>query len=275
MGRFDAFNDYERAMCSSERAAAYESGLTRLTAHTVDALLDAAAARPGRHLLDVGTGPGLAAQAATRRGCTVVGIDVSPQMVELARVAVPGAEFREGSAESLPCADASFDAVVGNFVVLHLGHPDRLTAEAVRVLRPGGRAAFTVWATGDRNRILGIFPDVLAEAGVAAPDSIPDGPLSTDYADHDRFAALLGEAGFTDVVVSEVEWDFQVDPSVWWDAVVASTPRTGGLVSRQSVEVQDRLRATYDAMVERYVDNDGLATFPVVAVLARGVADGS
>lgn len=272
MGRFDAFNDYERAMWSSERAAAYESGLTRLTAHTIDSLLDAAGARLSVHLLDVGTGPGLAAQAAALRGCTVVGIDVSPQMLDLARVAVPDAEFHEASAESLPFADASFDAVVGNFVVLHLGYPDRLAAEARRVLRPGGRAAFTVWATGDRNRVLGIFPDALAAAGVAAPESIPEGPLSTDYADHDRFAALLAAAGLADVAITEVEWEHRVDPGTWWDVVVASTPRTGGLVSRQSIEVQDRLRATYDAIAAPYVDADGAATFPVVAVLASGVS---
>ncbi len=268
MSSFDAFNEYEREMWSSDRASSYDQGLTRLTAHTASRLLDIVGARRGVELLDVGTGPGLVAEAAALRGCSVTGIDISPQMLDIARERVPDAEFHEGSAESLPFANDAFDAVVGNFVVLHLGHPERLATEAARVLRPGGRAAFTVWGTGDRNRVLGVFPDSLTQAKVAPPNDIPEGPLSTDYADHERFAALLYGGGFSEVSVSEIEWTFTVDPGRWWDDTVASTPRTGGLVSRQSPEVRDQLRAVYDAIVASYVGDDGLATFPVVAVLA-------
>ncbi len=270
MSRYDAFNEYEREMWSSHRAASYDQGLTPLTSYTANALLDAVNARRGVALLDVGTGPGLVAERAAIRGCSVSGIDISPQMLDIARERVPDAEFREGSAEALPFADASFDAVVGNFVVLHLGHPDRLALDAARVLRPGGRAAFTVWGEGHRNRVLGVFPDALTQAAVAPPNDIPEGPLSTDYADHARFAALLRDAGFSDVTVAEIEWTFTVDAAQWWDDTVASTPRTGGLVSRQSPEVREQLRATYDLIVAPYVDDDGLATFPVVAVVASG-----
>ncbi len=271
MSTYDAFNEYEREMWSSPRAASYDQGLTRLTAHTVSALLDAVDARQGMRLLDVGTGPGLVAEHAATRGCAVTGVDISPQMLDIARGRVPDADFREGSAEELPCANSSFDAVVGNFVVLHLGHPNRLAAEAARVLEPGGRVAFTAWGVGDRNRVLGVFPDALARASVAPPNDIPEGPLSTEYADHGRFEHLLRAGGFSDVTVCEIDWTFTVDSTQWWDTVVASTPRTGGLVSRQSPEVRERLRATYDAIVAPYVGADGLATFPVVAVLASGI----
>jgi SAM-dependent methyltransferase len=268
MSRYDAFNEYEREMWSSDRASSYDQGLTRLTTHTADRLLDAVGASPGIELLDVGTGPGLVAERAAIRGCAVTGIDISPQMLAIARERVRSGEFHEGSAESLPFADDTFGAIVGNFVVLHLGHPDRLAAEAARVLRPGGRAAFTVWGTGDRNRVLGVFPDALTQAAVAPPNDIPEGPLSTDYADHDRFASLLRDGGFSDVRITEIEWTFTVDPGRWWDDTVASTPRTGGLVSRQSPEIRDQLRAVYDAIVAPYIGDDGLATFPAVAILA-------
>ncbi len=273
MGSYDAFNEYEREMWSSPRAASYDEGLTRLTAHTANALLDAVGARRGVRVLDVGTGPGLVAECAAIRGCVVTGVDISPQMLDIARERVPDADFREGSAEALPCADASFDAVVGNFVVLHLGYPDRLASQAARVLVSGGRVAFTVWGVGDRNRVLGVFPDALTRAAVAPPNDIPEGPLSTDYADHSRFGNLLRDAGFSEVGVAEIEWTFTVDPAQWWDATVASTPRTGGLVSRQPPEVREQLRATYDTIVAPYVGADGLATFPVVAVLASGTRD--
>src|SRR5205809_6238429 len=56
----------------------------------------------------------------------------------------PEIEFREGDAEALPFPEASFDAVVMNFGMLHLAHPERAVAEAFRVLSAGGRFAFTV-----------------------------------------------------------------------------------------------------------------------------------
>jgi SAM-dependent methyltransferase len=270
MARYDDFNEYERVMWSSPRADAYAAGIAALTEHTAPFLLDAVDAGPGRRLLDVGTGPGVVAEHAAARGCAVTGLDVSPNMLDIARARVPGGVFVEGSAESLPCDDADFDAVVGNFVVLHLGHPDRLAAETARVLRPGGRAAFTAWAEPDRNRVLGVFPETLQRSDVTPPDDIPEGPPHAAFADHDRFAALLRDGGLHDVEVREIEWTFTVDPGLWWDATVAATPRTGALVSRQPIEIQDRLRATYDALVAPLV-TDGRATFPVVAVLATGV----
>jgi SAM-dependent methyltransferase len=266
--RYDAFNEYERTMWSSPRAGAYDEGVTALTASTAGDLLDALDATGGVRLLDLGTGPGVVAALATRRGCAVVGVDVSPQMLELAARRVPDAEFRTGSAEAVPAGDGEFDAVAGNFVVLHLGHPERAAAEAARVLRLGGRVAFTVWAAADRNRVLGVFPDALARSGVAAPADIPEGPDSWLFADHDRFRALLAGARFEDVEVRELAWTHTVDPAAWWDAIVASTPRTGALIARQPERVQAELRAAYDAIVAEYAQPDGRVALPARAVLA-------
>jgi SAM-dependent methyltransferase len=270
MANYDAFNEYERTMWSSPRAAAYEQGLVALTAHMAHPLLDAVEARRGVQLLDVGTGPGVVAEQAAIRGCGVVGVDVSPQMLQLARANVPDAEFREGSAEALPAADAGFDAVVGNFIVLHLGYPERLANESARVLRPGGRVAFTVWAEGERNRVLSVFPEALARAEIPAPSDIPEGPLSVLFADHAKFRALLEVAGFIDVEIREHDWTHTVDPDAWWNAIVASTPRTGALIARQPESSQTRLRATYDELIHEYRNLDGTATLTVAAVLATG-----
>ncbi len=272
MGRYDDFNAYEREMWSSPRAAAYDRGLTGLTSYTAEALLDAVAGDTGLRVLDVGTGPGVVAARAAARGCEVVGVDVSPEMLAIARSRVDG-DFREGSAEALPVGDAEVDAVVGNFIVLHLGHPERLAAETARVLRPGGWCAFTVWTTGDRNRVLGVFHDTLTRAAIAPPDDIPDGPLSVQFAEHDRFRSLLADAGLVDIAVREITWAHTIDPDAWWDATVASTPRTGALISRQPAAAQTRLRGAYDALVREppaVVHADGSITLPAAAVIASG-----
>src|SRR2546422_34553 len=90
---------------------------------------------PNEIVAPLGAGPGM----------LVTGLDFSPAMIGLARARHPQIEFREGDAETLPFDAASFDASVMNFGMLHLARPDRAIAEAHRVLRPGGRFAFTVW----------------------------------------------------------------------------------------------------------------------------------
>jgi ubiquinone/menaquinone biosynthesis C-methylase UbiE len=104
--------------------------------------------RPGMEVLDVGCGVGslafdLAARVTPGR---VVGIDPDPGQIEAARKssadrAIDNAEFRTGTAYELPFADASFDAVYANAVLLYLREPVRALAEMRRVLRGDGIAA--------------------------------------------------------------------------------------------------------------------------------------
>ena len=59
-------------------------------------------------------------------------MDVAQAMVALARRLHPDVDFRQADAHALPFEDSSFDAVVGNFVILHLGRPEQAAAEFVR-----------------------------------------------------------------------------------------------------------------------------------------------
>src|SRR5439155_18156209 len=101
----------------------YDATFGSLTRQAVDPLLDAAQVRSGARALDVASGPGYAAAAAAARGARVAALDFSLAMVELARSQNPELEFREGDAEALPFPEASFDAAVMNFGMLHLAQP--------------------------------------------------------------------------------------------------------------------------------------------------------
>ena len=119
----------------------------------IEPLLDAARIVPGSRVLDVGTGPGDLAAAAMARGATVVGIDVANEMVALARRAHRDIEFRQADAERLPFEDGSFDALVGNFVILHLGQREETLSRI--------RATF--------NRLVAEYAD---DGGFAIPVSV-------------------------------------------------------------------------------------------------------
>src|SRR5947207_1819023 len=92
----------------ADQFANYFGGLTSLT---IGALLDAVGAGPGMRLLDVASGPGYVAAAAAAMGASALGVDFAAAMVALARSRYPQIEFREGDAEQLSLADATFDAV--------------------------------------------------------------------------------------------------------------------------------------------------------------------
>ena len=117
------------------RASVYQ-GLTGPDARdqAFDAVREAAPAR----VLEVGCGWGeFAARMRDELGATVVAVDLSPRMVELARER--GVDARVGDVQQLPFDDASFDCAVANWMLYHAPDIDRALAELARVLRPGGR----------------------------------------------------------------------------------------------------------------------------------------
>jgi demethylmenaquinone methyltransferase/2-methoxy-6-polyprenyl-1,4-benzoquinol methylase len=111
---------------------------------------DLAQVGPGSRALDVATGTGDLAVELARRGASVVGLDFSEPMLELARSKAPGVEFVQGNALELPWADAEFDAVTVGFGARNFADLDRGLAEMARVTKPGGRVVILEITTPQR-----------------------------------------------------------------------------------------------------------------------------
>jgi ubiquinone/menaquinone biosynthesis C-methylase UbiE len=155
-------------------AAHYEALWQAQLAPAQQALLAAAALRPGERVLDVACGTGLvtlqaAAVAAEAPGGEVVGVDIAEAMLEAARAQAlrrglaAAARFARMDAERLGLPDASFDAVLCALGLMYLPDPPQALREMRRVLRPGGRAVLAVWGERARCGWASVFPIVDAE----------------------------------------------------------------------------------------------------------------
>lgn len=112
-------------------------------------LVSFAGIKAGAKVLDVGCGTGVVGLTAARRGAQVTGVDLTPELVARAKEnsALIGieAEWRQGDAEALPLADATFDFVVSQFGHMFAPRPDVAIREMLRVLKRGGVIAFSTW----------------------------------------------------------------------------------------------------------------------------------
>jgi SAM-dependent methyltransferase len=133
----------ENAASFDRAAEAYERGRPEYPAEAVDWLLPAGAAT----VLDLGAGTGKLTRALTARGLDVIAIDPSPRMLDQLRSAVPDAVVHQGSAEDIPLADASVDAILVA-QAWHWVDQDKALPSVARVLRPGGTLGL-VWNIRD------------------------------------------------------------------------------------------------------------------------------
>ncbi|MGK5557651.1 class I SAM-dependent methyltransferase [Actinomadura kijaniata] len=261
------FDAYERDLWAG-RASAYERGFARLTRHTAGPLLDAAGVTGGTRLLEVGVGSGVVAAEAVRRGAHVTALDADPEMAATARRNIPGLDVHVAVLPDVPFPDASFDAVVGNFVINHVGDPHTALKELRRVLRPTGRLALTCWEMPGTGA-LGLVREALDAAGVPWPDDLPTPPF-LEYGRAEPFRALVAGAGFADAAVDPVTWHHTVDPEEWWElGALARVGANGVVVGRQTPETVARVKAEYDRLARRYATPDGGIALPAHALLAH------
>jgi len=261
-----AFHDFEHA--GWERAAEhYSDAFGALTTQVADPLLDAAGATEGTRLLDVATGPGFIAAAAAARGARVDGLDFSHAMIAEARRRHAGVTFREADAEALPFDAASFDAVVMNFGLLHLARPEAAIAEAFRVLRDGGRYAFTVWGAPDTAVGFGIVLKAVEDFG-RANVPLPEGPPFFRFSESDESRRTLERAGFSEVDVRIVPliWDLPSADGVY-DALSRGGVRTAAVLRAQTPEALANIRAAIRQSAQRYRQGDRFV-LPMPVVLA-------
>ncbi|HEV2548895.1 MAG TPA: class I SAM-dependent methyltransferase [Stellaceae bacterium] len=179
----------------------------------------------GQHsgrVLDVGCGTGVLTRALINLypRIDVVGVDPADSYIEYASrmTPSPGVQFQRGAAESLPFADASFDAVLSLLILQELSDAPRAVREMVRVTREGGCVATSKWDFRDGMPMLSLFwqaAEAVAPQAVARRRAETGGPSL--YASADELAQLWRECGLTEVrtAILELEMEFDSFHDFW------------------------------------------------------------
>lgn len=265
----DRFRSFERQR-HDHLAKSYRDFFTPVTALAIKPLLDAVRLESGIDLLDVATGPGSLAAEAHRIGAKVVGVDLSPGMIELAVKSYPGLDFRVAEVEHLPFADRSFDAVVCNFGLGHFPCPEASIVECIRTLKPGGRIALSWWDDPSKQRIQGLFREAISETGIAPPPDVPEGYAMFRFADTDEFRRLLEGAGLADTMVQEHRTTYLVpDVDSLWHGGLGSFALTASAITHQDKETQAAIRGALERRAAAYGTPAGLE-LPVAFKIGAG-----
>ena len=171
-------------------------------------LVEAIGARGDEVVLDLGTGVGHTAFAVAPRVREVVGIDLTSEMIALAREGaaerkIANVRFVRGDVSELPFPDASFDVATSRYSAHHYHQPERVLRELARVLRPGGR--FVLVDT--------ISPEEPAlDTFINAVELLRDRSHVRDYR-VSEWQAMLGRAGFRAEVLKR--WDLRQNFDDW------------------------------------------------------------
>lgn len=266
-----AFRDFELGRWADPSVCqAYHDQLGGLITQAIAPLLDAAKVGPRVSVLDVATGVGVVAASAAGRGASVVGIDFSAEQLRRARERHPDLTFEPGEADALPFGPSSFDAVVSNFGVPHFPDPEKFIRDALRVVRPAGWLAFTVWAAPDRTKVYGAIMHAVERFG-SFEVGLPPGPDVFRYADPATARDNVEAGGFEAVSITTV-------PQVWklraaddaFLGILGGTARTSALLQRQTPKALDQIRSAVREAMAAYRTELDEYLVPMPAVLVAG-----
>jgi len=236
-------------------------------------LLDLVEPRSGENVLDVCTGlgePAMTIASFIAPSGQVVGVDLSANMTEIARKnaskrGLRNIQFMTMDAERLEFPANTFDAAFSCFGFQIVTDPRSAAKEILRVLKPGGRAGFTVWSTGDRAPALDVLIGPMMEH--ATPDE--DGYLPSPYelGGPNELVQMLKSIGFEEPAETRIVGNWVADSVDGYLSMLLDGSPLGHSLSEENEEDQKTIREKSRRNISRYSSTTGVS-IPIECVIA-------
>ena len=229
--------------------------------------------RSGDTVLELAAGladTGLMAARLVGEAGRVIVTDFTPEMVAAARrraeeLGVHNAEFRVLDAERMDLETDSVDGVLCRWAYMLMIDPAKAFAETRRVLRPGGRLAFSVWAARERNPALSLVGTVLVELGHIPPPD-PEEPGAFAMADPRRIRELVVGTGFAEPEIEEVTFSLPfADRNAYWRYLTETSASSSPVLRSLPSEEQDSVREQIHEAARPFQSDEGY-DFPALCL---------
>ena len=224
-------------------------------------LVDALDPQPGETILELACGPGdTGFTAAARLGPSgrLISTDFAIEMVAAAKrraleLALANVEHRVVDAQAIDLPESSVDGVLCRWGYMLMPDPARALAETWRVLRPGGRLAFSIWAEAQANPWGSAIARAATELGFAEPPE-PDAPGPFRLSDVDRVRRLVADAGFESAKVTDVPvtWRY-ADFAEYWAVSRDLSSSLNALLQRLTADEFAQAQERVETMLAPYV----------------------
>jgi len=199
-----------------------------------------ASLQPGQTVLDLGSGAGLDCFFAAKKvGETgkVIGVDMTPEMIERAqssakRLKIQNVEFRQGYLEELPVESNTVDVIISNCVINLAPDKSKVFAEAIRVLKPGGKLAVSDIVMD------GPLPDSIKQSLSAWAGCVAGAVEAKDY------ISMMESVGFTNISITPVFFEKETIDSAINDM--------GDAIELKTISRDDVYEAVYSAKITAY-----------------------
>jgi len=257
----------------------WHAQIAAFTRGATEAILEAARLRPGMRVLDLASGvgdPALSIAEEVGPSGHVTATDLGPGMMSLAeelarKKGLTNIEFREASAEALPFPNESYDVLTCRFGIMFFPDLPSALRECLRVLKPGGRAAFVAWGKKEQPFFTTTAGIVLKHVPVPPPPPDPDGPSLFMFGERGRLRRALQAAGFSNVHEEDriIAGHWQSSIEEYWEQFTEVAAPFRPLIEQLTPEKMTQAKLEIFAGLKKFWDGKEL-NMPLEIVIGSG-----